>query len=79
MGKLYSAGGYELDIRGFTHAFLAILVLLLLLLKISFVRFYQKYRPYVPLLGMIVAIGAFTVWLIAGWFFLIILGNVKPG
>jgi hypothetical protein len=77
MGRLATAGGYELDARGVWHGALAFTLIAVLLLKISFVRSYGKFRPYVPLLGMILTLGTLVLWGVAGWMFLWLVGGVQ--
>jgi hypothetical protein len=72
MGRLAEAGKL-LDVRGFSHGFLAIVLFVILLLKISFIRFYHNFRNYVPLLGIIISSGILVLWGIAGLMFLIIM------
>jgi hypothetical protein len=72
--------GWRFDGPRFYHAFLGVTVFLLLLLKISFVRFYQNFRPSARLLGILISMGAVTTWLIAGWFWLAMMGGrTVPG
>jgi len=59
----------------FFHAMLGVTVFLLLLLKISFVRFYTAYRQSARLLGIIITVATIVTWLIAGWFFLCMMGS----
>ena len=70
MERLSTAGGYSLDARGVWHGALAFTLFGILLLKISFARSFGKYRPYAPLLGMILVVGTFVLWGVAGWMFL---------
>lgn len=73
MGRLAQVG-QPLDVRGFSHGFLAMSLLGVLLLKIGFIRLYRNYRQSVPALGMVVVIGTLVLWGIAGGMFLILLG-----
>lgn len=82
MGRLARAGGYELDARGFGHAFFAMLLFGIFLLKVSLARVYHNYRAYVPLLGIMLAVGTIVLWGVAGWMFLVLVGGaqtVTPG
>jgi len=73
--RLAKAGpNYQMSPRVFTHALLAVVVLLLLLLKIAFVRVYKNYRMQARLLGFLITLATLTIWLIAGWFWLHIMG-----
>lgn len=71
--------GWNFDGPRFYHAFLGVLVLLLLLLKIAFVRFYTQYRQFARLLGFIITVSAIVTWLIAGWFWLAMMGTANVG
>ena len=70
-----SGTGYQFHGPRFFHAFLAVVLLLVLLLKISFVRMYKNYRLQARLLGFILSVGTVATWLIAGWFYLIMMGS----
>jgi hypothetical protein len=59
----------------FFHAMLGVTVFILLLLKISFVRFYTQYRHSARLLGIVITIATIVTWMIAGWFFLCMMGS----
>ena len=74
-GMADSATGWHMDSRVFYHALLGVAVLLLLLLKICFVRVYTAYRLQARLLGIIITLLAITTWLIAGWFYLGMMGR----
>jgi len=67
--------GWRFDGPRFYHAFLAVAVFVMLLLKISFVRFYQNFRGSARLLGILISAGAVVTWLIAGWFWLCMMGG----
>lgn len=69
--------GWHFDGPRFFHAFLGVCVFLLLLLKIAFVRFFQNYRPSAQLLGILISVTAIVTWLIAGWFWLAMMGGHK--
>ena len=76
LGRLSRYGeAWRFDGRLFFHAFLGVTVFLLLLLKVSFVRFYPAFRPWARLLGFMISVGAVVTWLIAGWFWLSIMGG----
>lgn len=79
LGRLSAEGtGYALSgFQGhrFYHALIGVLMLLVLLLKILFVRVYTNYRMQARLLGFILTIGTLTAWIIAGWFYLIMMGE----
>lgn len=67
--------GWRFDGPRFFHAMLGITVLIMLLLKIVFVRFYQNFRTWARLLGILISTGAILTWLIAGWFWLCMMGG----
>lgn len=67
--------GWRFDGSRFYHAFLGVTVFVLLLLKIAFVRFYQNFRPSARLLGILITAGAVATWVIAGWFWLSMMGG----
>jgi len=67
--------GWQFDGPRFYHAFLGVTVLVMLLLKIAFVRFYPNFRPSARLLGILISAGAVITWLIAGWFWLCMMGG----
>lgn len=67
--------GWQFDGPRFFHAFLGVTVLILLLLKIIVVRFYPNFRPYARPLGIVITLGAIITWLIAGWFWLCMMGG----
>jgi len=69
--------GWQFDGPRFFHAMLGVTVFLLLLLKVSFIRFYQTYRPSVRLLGIFISFIAVLTWLIAGWFWLSMMGGAN--
>ena len=66
---------WQFDGPRFYHAFLGVTVLLLLLLKISFVRFFPAFRRSAQLLGFLIGMTAVVTWLIAGWFWLGMMGG----
>ena len=68
--------GWHFDARASSMRFWG-LCLLLLLLKIAFVRFFQNYRPSAQLLGILISVTAIVTWLIAGWFWLAMMGGHK--
>jgi hypothetical protein len=76
LGRLsrYSEG-WQFDGARFYHAFLGVVIFLILLLKISFVCFYQTYRPSAKLLGLFISVGTVVTWLIAGAFWLAMMGG----
>jgi uncharacterized membrane protein YciS (DUF1049 family) len=47
----------------------------MLLLKIVFIRFYQNFRSSARWLGILISAGAVITWLIAGWFWLCMMGG----
>jgi hypothetical protein len=67
--------GWQFDGRRFFHAFLGVTVLIMLVLKIAFVRFYQNFRGSARLLGILISATAIVTWLIAGWFWLAMMGG----
>ncbi len=72
--------GWRFDGPRFYHAFLGVTVFLLLALKIVFVRVYQNFRPQARLLGILISVGAVVTWLIAGGFWLAMMGSrAVPG
>lgn len=76
LGRLSQYGdGWRFDGHRFYHAFLGVTVFFLLLLKIAFVRFYQNFRPSARLLGILISVGAVVTWVIAGWFWLSMMGG----
>ena len=81
LGRLSQYGdGWRFDGHRFYHAFLGVTVLVILLLKIAFVRFYQNFRPSARLLGILISAGAVVTWLIAGGFWLAMMGGrTVPG
>ena len=76
LGRLSQyADNWHFDGNRFFHAYLGITVLIMLLLKIVFVRFYNNFRNHAHLLGILITIGTITTWLIAGWFWLCMMGG----
>ncbi len=72
LARLSESGtGWQFHGPRFYHAFLAVVLLLILILKIAFVRFYRNYRLNAKWMGFVLVVGTITVWLIAGWFYLI--------
>jgi hypothetical protein len=69
------ADGWNFDGPRFFHAMLGVIVLLLLVLKIAFVRFYKNFRPSAKLLGILISITFIITWLIAGGFWLFMMGG----
>ncbi len=67
--------GWQFDGPRFFHAFLGITVFITLLLKIAFVRFYQNFRTSARLLGILISVGMVVTWLIAGGFWLCMMGG----
>ncbi len=67
--------GWRFDGARFYHAFLGVTVFVVLVLKIAFVRFYQNFRPSARLLGILISAGAVITWLIAGAFWLAMMGS----
>jgi hypothetical protein len=67
--------GWQFDGPRFYHAFLGVAVFVMLLLKITFVRFYTNFRQSARLLGILISIGAVITWIIAGAFWLFMMGG----
>ena len=67
--------GWQFDGPRFFHAFLGVTVFVMLLLKITFVRFYTNFRPSARLLGIMISVGAVITWIIAGAFWLFMMGG----
>jgi hypothetical protein len=67
--------GWQFDGPRFYHAFLGVTVFILLLLKIAFVRFYGNFRPSARWLGIIISLIAVATWLVAGGFWLAMMGG----
>lgn len=67
--------GWQFHGPRFYHAFLGVTVFIVLLLKIAFVRFYPNFKNSARLLGIIISTGAVITWLIAGWFWLCMMGG----
>ncbi|MBW8038557.1 MAG: hypothetical protein FVQ85_00995 [Planctomycetes bacterium] len=70
--------GWQFHGPRFYHAFLGVTVFIVLLLKISFVRFYPNFKNSARLLGILISTGAVITWLIAGWFWLCMMGGRTP-
>lgn len=67
--------GWQFDGPRFYHAFLGVTVFVLLLLKISFVRFCTNFRTSARWLGIVISVGAIVTWIIAGAFWLFMMGG----
>ncbi len=67
--------GWQFDGARFYHAFLGVSVLALLFLKIAFIRFYPTFRPSSRWLGIIITVIAIITWVIAGGFWLAMMGG----
>ena len=67
--------GWQFDGPRFYHAFLGVTVFVMLLLKITFVRFYTNFRSSARLLGILISVGAVITWIIAGAFWLFMMGG----
>jgi hypothetical protein len=67
--------GWQFDGPRFYHAFLGVTVFTMLVLKIVFVRFYTNFRPWARPLGILISAGAVITWLIAGGFWLCMMGS----
>ena len=67
--------GWQFDGPRFYHAFLGVAVFVMLVLKIAFVRFYTNFRQSARLLGILISIGAVITWIIAGAFWLFMMGG----
>ena len=66
---------WNFDGPRFFHAMLGITVFVMLLLKIAFIQFYRNFRPSVRLLGILISSGIVITWLIAGGFWLCMMGG----
>jgi hypothetical protein len=71
--------GWQFDGPRFYHAFLGVTVLVLLVMKILFVRVYTQYRQSARILGIVITALAVITWLIAGWFWLCMMGGARVG
>jgi hypothetical protein len=67
--------GWQFDGARFYHAFLGVAVFVLLLLKIICIRFYQQFRQSSKWLGIIITVLAIITWVIAGGFWLAMMGG----
>ena len=67
--------GWQFHGPRFYHAFLGVTVFIVLLLKIVFIRFYPNFKTSARLLGIMISTGAVITWLIAGWFWLCMMGG----
>ncbi len=67
--------GWQFNGPRFYHAFLGVSVFVLLVLKVVFVRFYGNFRPSARLLGILISAGAVITWVIAGLFWLAMMGG----
>ncbi len=67
--------GWQFDGPRFYHAFLGVTVLVLLVLKIVFVRFYSNFRTWARPLGILISAITLITWLIAGGFWLCMMGG----
>ncbi|MHC4725616.1 MAG: hypothetical protein ACYS17_00160 [Planctomycetota bacterium] len=67
--------GWQFDGPRFFHAFLGVTVLILLLLKIAFIRFYTNFRSSARLLGILISAAVVVTWLVAGGFWLFMMGG----
>jgi hypothetical protein len=67
--------GWHFDGSRFYHAFLGVIVFAMLVLKIVFVRFYPNFRTWAQPLGILISAGTVITWLIAGWFWLCMVGG----
>jgi len=67
--------GWQFHGHRFYHAFLGVTIFVLLLLKITFVRFYPNFRPSARWLGIIISVMTVITWLIAGGFWLAMMGG----
>jgi len=67
--------GWQLDGPRFYHAFLGVTVFLLLVLKVVFIRFYQTFRTSSRWLGIIITALGIITWIIAGGFWLAMMGS----
>ena len=66
---------WNFDGPRFFHAMLGVTVFIMLLLKIVFVQFYQNFRPFARLLGIMISCAIIVTWLIAGGFWLCMMGG----
>ncbi|MHC4642710.1 MAG: DUF6529 family protein [Planctomycetota bacterium] len=67
--------GWQFDGPRFFHALLGVTVFVTLLLKIAFIRFYPNFRTYARLLGILISAAVVITWLIAGGFWLCMMGG----
>lgn len=67
--------GWQFHGPRFFHAFLGVTIFVMLLLKIAFVRFYTNFRPSARLLGILISVGTVIIWIIAGAFWLFMMGG----
>ena len=67
--------GWQFDGPRFFHALLGVTVFVTLLLKIAFIRFYPNFRIYARLLGILISAAVIITWLIAGGFWLCMMGG----
>jgi hypothetical protein len=67
--------GWQFDGPRFYHAFLGVTIFVLLMLKIIFVRFFTNFRTWARPLGILISLGTVITWLIAGWFWLSMMGG----
>ena len=75
LSRLSPLQGWRFDGPRFFHAFLGVTVFVILVLKIAFVRFYSNFRPLARPLGIFISAGTVIIWLIAGWFWLCMMGG----
>ncbi len=66
---------WNFDGPRFFHAMLGISVFIMVLLKIVFVQFYQNFRPFAKMLGIMISCTILVTWLIAGGFWLCMMGG----
>lgn len=66
---------WQFDGPRFFHAMLGVCVLVMFLLKIAFVRFFQNFRPNARLLGILISVTVVIIWIIAGGFWLFMMGG----
>jgi hypothetical protein len=67
--------GWQFDGARFYHAMLGVTVFVLLALKVAFVRLYGNFRPSARWLGIVITVATIVTWLIAGGFWLAMMGG----
>ncbi len=67
--------GWHFDGPRFFHAFLGVTVFIMLLMKIAFIRFFTNFRSSARWLGILISAAAVITWIIAGGFWLFMMGG----